>query len=283
MTRKAAWSLLGLAMLSGTLSDRVEQRAPVYVGGYRMLQADFHIHTFPLSASSLAPWDMAAEARRQGLDVIAVTGHNETASGRLAQWLAHGAGGPRVIAGQEIHGPDYHVIAVGIVHTVNWRLTAAQAIDDVHRQGGIAIAAHPTVPSWKAFEADGAMGRLDGAEVAHPINFLPLPYTPELRQFLMKSGAAAIGSSDFHGMGPLGLCRTYVFATDDSQASILRAIRARRTVVLDRGAVFGDEVLAAAAGPLLKQEHPGRGWLAWLSALSGVAGLIAMAAGMRRG
>jgi hypothetical protein len=247
-----------------------------------MLQADFHIHTFPLSASSLAPWDMAAEARRQNLDVIAITAHNETTSGRLARWFAGASGGPRVIAGQEVHGPDFHVIALSVKHTVDWRLTASQAIDEIHRQDGVAIAAHPVQSSWGAFAKDGAMSRLDGAEVAHPMNYLPLNYAPQLRAFLEKSGAAAIGSSDFHGMGPLGLCGTYVFAADDSEAAILQAIRARRTVVVDGGMVFGDQVLAAAAGPLLKQNQPGRGWLAWSSAVFGVAGLFAMAVGIRR-
>ena len=43
-----------------------------------------------------------------------------------------------------------------------------------------------------------------------------------------------MGSSDFHGLGRLGLCRTFVFARDTSAEAIIEAIRAQRTVVYGR-------------------------------------------------
>ena len=100
---------------------------------------------------------------------------------------------------------------------------------------------------------------MDGAEVGQPAGFQWRKNAQEMREFYRRSGAAAIGSSDWHGMGPVGLCRTYVFAKDDSVAAILDAIRARRTVVLDRGLVFGDPVLAQLAGSQLGRELPARG------------------------
>ena len=39
---------------------------------------------------------------------------------------------------------------------------------------------------------------------------------------------AAIGSTDFHTIAPIGLCRTYVFAKTRTRAAILEAIRAGR-------------------------------------------------------
>ena len=67
----------------------------------------------------------------------------------------------------------------------------------------------------------------------------PAIYTIEEAQgvfegFAQRTSAAAIGSSDFHGFGRLGLCRTFVFARDTSAEAILEAIRARRTVVYGR-------------------------------------------------
>lgn len=282
MTRHVAWYLLAAAALAGTLSDRVPARVPHYAAGYRVLQGDFHIHTFPFSASSLTPWDVVLEARRQNLDVLAITGHNETVSGKVGRWFARLAGGPRVIAGEEIHGPRYHLIALGIRRTIDWRLPAADAIEDVHRQGGVAIAAHPVPWTWAAFAAGNAIAKLDGAEVAHPMSYLPLDYAASLRDFYRRSGAAAIGSSDFHGMAPPGLCRTFLFVTGDSEAAILDAIRARRTVVLDRGAVFGNLALARAAGTALHEPSDTRGPLAWFNAISGVAGLLAFALSVTR-
>ena len=85
-------------------------------------------------------------------------------SGKVGRWFSNGSAVRAVIAGEEIHGPQYHMIAAGIEHAIGWRLTAAEAIDEIHRQGGVAIAAHPTAGAWPAFDAD-AMRKLDGAEV----------------------------------------------------------------------------------------------------------------------
>lgn len=271
----AAWVLLGVALVAGTLADRVPRRAPLYAGPYRVLAMDFHVHPFPSSASTLAPWDLVLEARHQGLDALAMTGQNEAYSGQVARWFSRMVGGPTVIAGEEIHGPKFHMIAAGIGRTISWRLSAEDAIAEVHRQGGVAIAAHPTRESWPFFGE--AAARLDGAEVAQPIVLQKPQRAGEFHEFYKKSGAAAIGSSDWHGMGPVGACRTYVFATDDSEAAILDAIRARRTVVVDRGRVFGNVELARSAGERLGHERPSRGPLAWFSAVCGVAGLAGLA------
>lgn len=269
-----ATSLLAVALIAGTLSDTVSPRAPLMAGGYRMVAADFHVHTFPLSASTIAPWDVPAEARRQGLDAVAVTGHNETISGKAARWWQHMAGGATVIAGEEIHGPRFHLIAAGIHSTISWRLSASDAIDEVHRQGGIAIAAHPTVGMWPAYR--DVMAKLDGSEVAHPLMFGHEEFRRAFEEFFVRGKASPIGSSDFHGPGPIGVCRTYVFARDDSEQAILDAIRAHRTVVMDGGRAYGDPVwiaLARSAG--LPKAPVEDGWLARLSRVCGVLGLVA--------
>jgi predicted metal-dependent phosphoesterase TrpH len=267
--------LLAVAALTGTIDDRTPARTPWMAGEYRVLAGDFHIHTFPLSASTIAPWDMVLEARHRGLDAIAITGHNETVSGKAARWFARLIGGPVVLAGEEVHGPHYHLIAAGIDRTVDWRLPAAAAIDEVHRQGGIAIAAHPTYQSWKWFEGP-AMKALDGTEVAQPIALHPENQRWDLQEFFRRSGAAPIGSSDWHGMGPVGLCRTYLFVKDVSEAGVMEAIRAHRTVVVDRGRVYGDPELARAAGGRLRDVPPGHD-AAWISGVCGVLGLACAA------
>ncbi|MBS1857094.1 MAG: hypothetical protein JST11_17115 [Acidobacteria bacterium] len=265
--------LLAVAALTGAVADRTPRRSPWTAGEYRVLTGDFHIHTFPFSASTISPWDMVLEARHRGLDAIAITGHNETLSGKAGRWFARLIGGPVVLAGEEVHGPHYHLIAAGIERTVDWRLSAAAAIAEVHRQGGIAIAAHPTYQSWKAFEGP-AMQDLDGTEVAQPIAFHPQNQTWELAEFFRRSGAAPIGSSDWHGMGPVGLCRTFLFVKDVSETGVMEAIRAHRTVVVDRGRVYGNLDLARAAGPRLWTPPPGSGILGWISGLCGVLGLL---------
>jgi predicted metal-dependent phosphoesterase TrpH len=282
-------SLLGLALITGALSDVSHEGPPARYHGYWVLAADLHVHTFPLSATTLPPWDVAIEARRQGLHVIAIAGHNETISGKAGRWFAQRFGGPIVLPSEEIHGPEYHMVAAGIHETISWRLTASQAIDEIHRQGGVAIAAHPTEAG--PFLADGAVDRLDGTEVCQPVAFTGVRFARYLQALYERSHAAAIGSSDYHGMGALGLCRTVVFAKERSEQGVLEAIRARRTVVVDRfGRAQGDPEFTPIAGTLRYYgaftAPPAKGRsearYSLFSLVDGLAGLLGLALSSRR-
>jgi hypothetical protein len=95
--RAARWisgCLLLVSLAAGTLSDTSSKNPPIMLGGYRVLAADFHVHSFPLSWSTLAPWDAVLETRRQGLDVIAVTGHNHVWVAKVGRWFSRLVGGP---------------------------------------------------------------------------------------------------------------------------------------------------------------------------------------------
>jgi hypothetical protein len=256
--RGISWGLLAAGLACGTLADVAPPREPVFLGGYRVLSGDFHLHPAPYSASTLTPWDLMWDAQHQGLDVVAIAGQNEIWSGRAAHWVARHLGGPTVLAAEEIHGPRFHMIAVGIRSTVSWRLTAAQAIDEIHRQGGVAIAAHPNSSSWPAYDA-AAMQHLDAAEVYQPVVFGSAASGADLRAFFARKPMAAIASSDWHGAGPPGLCRTWLFVKSNNGEEVLRAIRERRTVVYDGAEYFGRPELtklAASEGRLRERPHP---------------------------
>ena len=87
------------------------------------------------------------------------------------------------------------------------------------------------------------------------------------------------------------LCRTYVFATNNSEQAILDAVRAHRTIVYGRdGKAYGDPVLirlAEADGRLRDRaalSSSRGGALDWFSLLVGVIGLAGLIAfgGRRR-
>jgi len=270
---------LTLAIAAGTLADRPRPHPPLTIGGYRVLAADFHMHSSMWSDGALTPWGLVLEAERQGLDAIAITGHNETLDGKLGHRFSRVVGGPTVLRGEEILNPAFHIIAAGITETVSFLQSAASAIEDVHRQGGIAIAAHPG-PTFGAGYDARAMRTLDGAEICHPVIYQRDDTQRDLERFAARAAVAAIGSSDFHGLGQMGLCRTYVFATDTSEQAILDAVRAHRTIVFGRdGQAYGDTELVrlAAADPRLRSAEPPNsrgGWLDWFSRIAGIAGLV---------
>ena len=278
--RLAAAALLTVAIAAGTAADRPRRNPPVTIDGYRVLAVDFHTHSSTWSDGALTPWGLVLEAERQGLDAIAITGHDQTSDGQLGHWFSRMIGGPIILRGEEIIAPKYHLIAAGISETISFRQSAVSAIDEVHRQGGIAIAAHPG-PDWWAGYDDEAMRSLDGAEICHPTIYAVSEAQADYERFAARAPVAAIGSSDFHGLGMMGLCRTYVFARDSSEQAIIDAVRAHRTVVygLD-GKAYGDQALAQLAAEhrlmdttLLRSRG---GMLDWLSRIAGLAGLAAV-------
>jgi predicted metal-dependent phosphoesterase TrpH len=278
-TRAAIGGLLLVSIVTGTVSDRPVDRAPLAIAGYQVLAGDFHVHPVLLSS-----WELVLEARRRGIDVFGLTPHNEVFSAAIGRSFSRLVGGPTVIVGAEERGSAYHLIALGIATNVSPRQPAAAAIDQVHRQGGVAIAAHPVHEFWPAYDA-AALARLDGAEVMGPSASRTPARAGELRSFYGRGRFAAIGSSDYHGLGALGSCRTYVFATANTDAAVLDALKHHRTIVYDvQGRPYGDRDLIQLAerdGRLrqLDAARPtGNGPLTWISRITGILGLIIIAA-----
>jgi hypothetical protein len=283
MMRTLGTLLLSVAVVCGTVADRPRAPEPIHIGGFRVMAADFHTHSSTWSDGATTPWGLVLEAQRRGLDAIAITGHNQVMDGRWGRWFSRQIAGPIVFTGEEILTTKTHIVAVGIERAVSWRQSAAAQIDDIHAQGGVAIAVHPVKSFWPGFD-DAAIRRLDGAEICHPL-LTPFPEAQaDFEQFAAQATMAAIGSSDFHGLGPMGACRTFVFTRDRGEHAILDAIRARQTVVYGlNGAVYGDPALVAlaeadgrlrAAARAARSPSPQRPWLTWTSRLAGVAGLL---------
>ncbi len=239
---RIAWIVLMASMLVGSLVS-IPKKEPIEIGGYHVLAADFHSHMFPGDWAMLAPWDVVLDAERNDLDVIALTGHNTTWTGKLGAWFAKQRGAPLVIVGEEVHTAQYHLVGIGLTETVSWRQSAADAIDAIHRQGGIAIAAHPIERYWNGYDA-AALTRLDATEIVHPEGLRSAVSASQFAQFAQRGNFTLLGDSDSHGTGPR-LCRTYVFVRNRSENGVLEALRNHRTVVYDHGQYFGDPQLVA--------------------------------------
>ena len=249
LVRRALAAVWVGGLVLGSMSERhVTSTKPVY-GGFDVLSADLHVHSFP-GDGALPPWALASEARRRGLDAIALTNHNHMLSWKLAQWLALPSQDVLLLPGEEVTTPDFHMAAVGVERVVEWDRSASVVADAVHAAGGVAIAAHPDDRAARAIA--GAFAEIDGVETAHPVRHLSDKANRELgaavkRALRVHPAIAQIGSSDFHFVAPIGLCRTYIFARGVTIGSVLEAIRAGRTVACDGyGRTYGDPQLARA-------------------------------------
>jgi hypothetical protein len=110
-----------------------------------MGKADLHIHTTYSFDGTASVIEVLESAARAGLDVIAITDHNEVRGGLEAQELA-GEYGLQVIPGAEISTRDGHLLALFIEEAIPARLSLVETLLEVGEQGGMAIAPHPEHP-----------------------------------------------------------------------------------------------------------------------------------------
>jgi predicted metal-dependent phosphoesterase TrpH len=279
----------GLVALAGLIlsanGPRLTPRPAVREGAYFVVAADLHVHSFP-GDGTLPPWEIAVEARRRHLDAIALTNHNSIHSWRLTNWLslAHRDNGAMLIPGQELTAVGFHLALVGLTTPIDWRQSAASAAAAAHAAGAVAIAAHPDDKTWR-FLDDAAIDALDGVEVAHPMILVWEKGRRDLLAFYERArrvhpGIAAIGSTDFHHFKPVGLGRTYLFVTAPTEAGILDALRAGRTVACDgKGVSYGPPDLVASVRDACARDAAASpegqtardrtaAWLLWLGLLA---------------
>jgi hypothetical protein len=278
--RVLALVLLAGGLIAGSVGAAPPDVAPRQAEGYWVLDVDFHVHGFA-GDGMLAPWALRREVQRAGIEVFALTNHNQTFTARAARRLTASTPGPIVIVGQEVTARDFHISAVGIETPVNAEQTAAKVIEDIHAQGGIAIANHPESELYTRGYDHRALALLDGFERTHPV-LLSRPAAEQSfeefarRVVAVNRDAALIGSSDFHGGGTPGWCRTYVLARERTAASVIEAVRDGRTVAADAdGRLYGPadyvRIVNAAGGERKPETNDWRATVAagvaWLGLL----------------
>ncbi len=268
-SRARAPFILSLALLAsgaalGTFIDQAPKRPIEERAGYRVLQADFHAHT-RFSDGFLSPLDIVDHAARRGLDALAVSEHNQVFPAKVARAWSKLVHGPTIIVAEEVTTHDYHMLAIGIEDRIDARRSLSDAIDDVHAQGGVIAAAHPTKRFAKAYTPE-IIAKLDATELMHPIAYQGqnsgIGAWTELRDFYEDAKAngnflSPLGNSDYHFGSVLGITRTFVFARGDTEKDIVDAIRDKRTVVFDlEGNGYGDPELVKAleAEPLAARD-----------------------------
>ena len=249
-------ALLALALTTSAIHHDAPW-TPARIGEHWILEGDVHVHTSFAGALS-TPVDIPLLAHRRQLDFVAITEHNAWFGGGVTHALARRLAPELVVLpSEEITNRAYHLLAIGLDHRVDPTLPLSAIADDVHAQGGVVIAAHPTRGTWPLLLELAAEKKLDGSEVFHPTTLRrgdrAIEYSDFYDQASRRAGTplVAVGSSDYHGGATLGVCRTIVFARERTAASVLEAMKAGRAVaVTHAGGLAGDprwiQVLADA-------------------------------------
>ena len=206
-----------------------------------MGRADLQLHS-DLGDGLSPPEAILDAAERAGLDVIALTDHDDIRGSFLARDAAARRGSHvAVIAGMEVTTRSGHLLALFIEDEVPMLRPLAETIAAVHELGGLAVVPHPLsyltfsvgerVLRDLASRGDPAT-RVDGIEVRNP------SYAGRVRATRAEwlndhvLHVAATGSSDAHHANLVGTAWTEFDGTGPED--LRRAIVARSTTPAGR-------------------------------------------------
>ncbi|TMC13511.1 MAG: PHP domain-containing protein [Chloroflexi bacterium] len=180
--------------------------------------ADLHLHT-----SFSDGWPSPAEVvdhvtLHTSLDVVAITDH-DTVEGalRAAEYARSTLSPVVVIVGEEVSSRQGHILGLFLERRIRPGLSAAETVEEIHAQGGLAIAAHPFWRTermatrfrgpvhgtgWLAAELD-----FDAVEVENSTPGLGLA-NRLARRLAEATGLAAVGGSDAHILPAIGKSAT---------------------------------------------------------------------------
>jgi predicted metal-dependent phosphoesterase TrpH len=196
-------------------------------------KADLHIHTrysgltrvsfltFPDSISR--PSDIVKTAEKKGLAVLCITDHNSIRGAVEAKKLTTSV---EIVTGSEIATLDGDLLGLFLTDDIPKGRSAAETIDAIHSQGGLAIAPHPFSSHCDSLGSRIMELKLDGVELfnaAHRDG-----YTNEAAQKIsMNLDLAFVGGSDAHSSTMVG--NAYTLYEGESAEDLRKAILARKT------------------------------------------------------
>jgi predicted metal-dependent phosphoesterase TrpH len=197
-------------------------------------KADTHMHT-TYSDGAATPAEMVEHVvAHTDLKVIAVTDHDTAEGALIARRYVREAGIPlEVIIGQEVTTDEGDVVGLFLRETLPAFRTAAQAVQAIHSQGGLAIAVHPfsrwiTLGNMTGVGQRLAVLPLDGVEIRNgfPTNWGGNAYA---RWFNRRTvGHAELGGSDSHV--PFTIGQAHTLFPGETAADFRRAVVARTTI-----------------------------------------------------
>ncbi len=190
-----------------------------------MLKADFHVHTtrspHPFYGKVLldglnSPREMAEQAARKGLDVIAITDHKTFFPRQEAEKLTKETG-VLIIPGAELSLGRKEVIVLGVESVSSKNLNDLK--QEVDKKGGVLIACHPFDPLGR-----GHKNVEDFHAVEVQNGFSTLRHFDQLSALADKHKKSKVCGSDAHWTPHLGYIHCLVDAEKNVE-SVLDAIK----------------------------------------------------------
>lgn len=200
--------------------------------------ADLHMHTIYSYDGTASVSAVLKQSKHIGLDVIAVTDHDEIKGSLRALELAPKYG-IEVIPGVEVTTAEGDLLAYNITETIERGLPLVDTVLKVAELGGFCIAAHPMAGGlgMKSLSAHSIIKSLHNPRVAQTLigiethNATAIDKVSNHRAHLLckRLGLAKLGNSDAHIVEAIGLGKTEF--PGHTAGELIEAIRSRKTVI----------------------------------------------------
>jgi hypothetical protein len=164
---------------------------------------DYHVHSkFSVSDSFSEVDDIIEAAQKAGLGALAISDHNEVEGSMQA--VESAPKGLIVIPSTEVSSSDGHIVGLGVSKRIGEYMSAEDTIAEIHKMGGIAIAAHP-YDSFRSGVGDLSW-KLDFDAVE--INGHCLYGNSKAKKMAEKHSKPLVGGSDAHIVEDIGSIAT---------------------------------------------------------------------------
>jgi len=195
-----------------------------------ILNLDLHSHSRFSADGVSEPEEMIEAAKARGLHGFAITDHNTCAcvdyfeSKGLLRADGEPVDGFLIIPGQEITTREGHLLALGVRLPDLKGIAAAEAVDLIHREGGLAIPPHP-YDYFRAGIREATLDTLpiDALEVFNAATTFRR-CNRQAFEYARRRGLPMTAASDSHHCEALGVSYTTLDAPAFNVAGVLQAI-----------------------------------------------------------
>ena len=199
-----------------------------------MFKMDSHIHSEYSPDSKSKIEEIFKVAKKKDIEIIGISDHNTVEGSKKAQKLAKNYDS-LVIPSIEVSTLEGHILGFGCEEIIKRNLQAAETIDLIHNQGGLAIIPHPY-----CFYRHGLLCKenykelkIDAIETKNA-RFIIGYCNNKAKKLSKKENLPGLGASDAHFYKFVGACYSKIDCEKDID-SVLKSIKKAKVEALGKG------------------------------------------------